>query len=66
MTCDLRSIPLADALDFVTRRECVITMSVGQWDGALAAAYETGWILLELDDNEVPVRAYQKAGGRTS
>jgi hypothetical protein len=61
MTRDLRPIPLADALSFVERRECVITMSVGQWDNTLSAAYQAGWILLELDDNEVPVRAYQKA-----
>ena len=39
---------------------CTITMSIGQWDGTLQAAYDVGFILLELDDNERPVRAYRK------
>ena len=37
-----------------------MTMSEGQWDGLLAAAYEHGWILLELDADERPMRAYRK------
>jgi hypothetical protein len=37
-----------------------ITMSQGQWDGLLAASYDIGAVLLELDDHEVPVRAYQR------
>ena len=36
----------------------VITMSIGQWDGFLEAAYDTGHTLLELDQNETPVAAY--------
>jgi hypothetical protein len=39
----------------------IITMGVGQWDVLLAASYEQGWILLELDANEYPVRAYRRA-----
>jgi hypothetical protein len=35
-------------------------MSRGQWDSLLSDAYERGWILLELDENEKPVRAYRK------
>lgn len=58
---NLTSYPLADALDFVRRRELVITMGVGQWDAMLAAAYEEGWILLEINDDEKPVRAYRKS-----
>jgi len=54
---DLKSIPLADAL---AARARFMTMAEGQWDALLAAAYERGWILLELDDNEVPVRAFCK------
>lgn len=38
----------------------VITMSEGQWDTLLAIAYDTGWILLELDANEQPLRSYRK------
>jgi len=40
-----------------------VTMSIGQWDGFLQAAYEAGHNLIELDDNEIPVRAYRKRSG---
>lgn len=42
--------------------QCLITMSVGQWDGYLQSAYDYGWVLIELDDNEEIVRAYKKKG----
>lgn len=35
-------------------------MSVGQWDQTLAAFYDLGAALIELDDDEVPIAAYQK------
>jgi hypothetical protein len=38
----------------------IMTMGVGQWDGFLSAAYAAGFILLELDENETPVRAYRR------
>ena len=37
-------------------------MSIGQWDDHLAAMYDEGAILLELDAHERPIRAYQRAG----
>jgi hypothetical protein len=37
-----------------------VTMSPGQWDKLLQAAYDAGHTLLELDDFENPVRAYRK------
>ena len=40
--------------------QATITMSIGQWDGLLESAYQKGFILLELDENEKPVRAYWK------
>lgn len=40
--------------------QATITMSVGQWDGLLESAYENGFVLLELDQNEKPVKAYLK------
>ena len=55
-TRDLKLFPLADAL----KASRVMTMAIGQWNALLSAAYEQGWILLEVDDNEVPVRAYRK------
>jgi hypothetical protein len=36
------------------------TMSAGQWDGLLAAIYDGGGVLLELDDDEHPVRAFRR------
>lgn len=57
----LRRIPLSDG--WLKAGEVTVTMSTGQWDALLANAYEAGFILLELDDDERPVAAYQKAGG---
>ena len=61
---DLRPFSLDDALKAIPggTRVPMMTMSVGQWDALLSAAYEQGWILLELDDDERPVRAYRKGG----
>lgn len=53
---DLRRVPLSEAWSGGR----VITMSVGQWDALLSAAYERGWTLLELDERERPVRAYRR------
>jgi hypothetical protein len=55
---DLHPMPLVDVT--FSSGQHVITMSTGQWDTLLAVAYEQGWILLELDDDERPIRAYQK------
>lgn len=57
---DLHPIPLDEVLPLSLKPERIITMSEGQWDGLLSAAYEQGWILLELDEREKPVRAYKK------
>jgi len=54
---DLQPFPLPDAL----KHARVMTMAQGQWNATLAAAYDLGWILVELDDDERPVRAYRKA-----
>src|SRR5262249_39520428 len=35
------------------------TMSMSQWDGILQAAYDAGFVLIELDDEERPVAAYR-------
>jgi hypothetical protein len=37
-----------------------VTMSVGQWDMLLKAAYDMGHTLLELDADEQPVAAYRR------
>jgi len=58
---DLRPFPLADVLPLGRPGQLVMTMAEGQWDGMLSAAYAAGFILLELDENEKPVRAYRKA-----
>jgi hypothetical protein len=60
---DLHPFPLADVLLLGSQpKQLVVTMAEGQWDGLLSAAYELGWILLELDEDETPLRAYKKAG----
>lgn len=56
----LREIPLSDAWPPLPG-VVTITMSVGQWDNLLAACYEAGDVLVELDDQEHPVRAYRRA-----
>ena len=35
-------------------------MSRGQWDTLLAAAYDAGAVLVEVDADDRPVRAYQQ------
>ena len=42
------------------RPNVIITMSRNQWDGLLQAAYDAGHILLEVDKNEQPVKAYRR------
>lgn len=53
----LREIPQP----WLVEGEVTVTMSIDQWDPLLAAAYDEGFILLELDDDENPVNGYQKA-----
>lgn len=60
MNRDLRSISLSEVLPLGSRPGVVMTMGVGQWDDLLAAAYANGWVLLELDRDEKPIRAYQR------
>ncbi len=60
---DLRPIPLVEAVAALTGgvpRARVMTMTVDQWDGLLSAAYTAGFILLELDATDRPVRAYRR------
>lgn len=54
----LHPIPLAEVT--FARGTLTFTMSVGQWDNLLAAAYNQGATLLELDANENPVAAYRR------
>jgi hypothetical protein len=59
----LQRYPLAEAMAAALGQRgatIVVTMSEGQWDALLAAAYEQDAILLEVDTNEMPVRAYRK------
>lgn len=58
----LLELPLADAMRVLNGGEAavIVTMSQGQWDVLLSAAYAQGFLLLELDDDETPVRAFQQ------
>ena len=62
----LRRVPLADVLPLGSRPVAVVTMSIGQWDALLQTSYDGGFLLLELDDRERPVAAYQKDGADAS
>jgi len=53
----LNEIPLSEVK---CQASIIITMSPGQWDGLLASSYEAGFVLLELDENERPIRAYRR------
>lgn len=55
----LRRIPLEFALPLQSGH-CYITLSPGQWDGLLRSAYEMGWTLLEIDESENVIAAYQR------
>ena len=57
---DLRPFPLTDVLPLGRPGQLVMTMHTSQWDAMLAAAYQAGFILLELDDDEKPIAAYRK------
>lgn len=37
----------------------IVTMSPGQWDKFLWSAYKGHALLLEMDENEMPVKAFQ-------
>jgi len=62
----LNEIDLDDAMNVLLgnsgkKGAAVMTMARGQWDALLNAAYQSGWTLLEVDDNERPVKAYRRA-----
>ena len=54
---ELNAVPLSSTMKPATIN---ITMSPGQWDGLLQAAYDRGAFLIEVDEKEVPVKAYRK------
>ena len=55
----LNPAPLADVLP-PRRGLAYVTISRSQWDALLQAAYDAGWVLLEMDDGERPVAAYRR------
>lgn len=54
----LNEVPLR--ADVLNKPGVSITMSAGQWDGLLQAAYDVGCTLIEIDQNGKPARAYRK------
>jgi hypothetical protein len=56
---DLRPFPL-ERVTF-TGPGVYVTMSEGRWDPLLAAAYQQGCVLLEMDAHERLLRAYRRA-----
>jgi hypothetical protein len=59
---ELNEIPLNQVLEALLdgKPSINVTMSEGQWDGFLQSAYETGHSLIEVNDSEIPVRAYRR------
>jgi hypothetical protein len=55
----LRRVPLSGMLP-PRSGFAYVTMSEGQWNTLLATAYRTGWVLLEVDEDENIVRAYRR------
>jgi len=58
----LNKVPLDDMMNGLIggKPSITVTMSPGQWDRLLQSAYDAGHNLIEVDDNEIPVRAYRK------
>jgi len=54
---ELNEIKLSSTFDWP---KIIITMSEGQWDCLLQSAYEQGYTLLELNEDEQPIRAYRR------
>lgn len=57
---DLTEIELSETILGGGKPALNITMSIGQWDELLQAAYDSGAILIELDRQERPIRAYRR------
>lgn len=57
---ELNEISLQDAISSMYQPGASITMGIDQWDNLLREAYEHGWTLLELDDDEILIKAYRK------
>lgn len=53
----LNETPISSAIN---KGSFNVTMSTGQWDRFLQTAYDNGATLLEVDENEKPVKAYRK------
>ncbi len=58
----LNKVSLDDVMNGLLggKPSAIVTMSQGQWDGFLQAAYDAGHNLIEMDENEIPVLAYRK------
>jgi hypothetical protein len=58
----LNEIPIKEAMAGILEGcgGLYVTMSPGQWDALLDTSYNSGATLLEIDQNEQPVKAYQR------
>lgn len=60
---DLHVVPLAEVLPIGALPGVLyVTLGIGQWDALLAVAYADGYVLLEMDEKDEPVRAYRREG----
>ena len=49
-----------DVIEIAFEPGVILTMRPNQWDHLLDAAYKNGSLLLEVDENEILLRAFQK------
>lgn len=60
-TPKLNEIDLNEAMTgFLEGGGLFATMSTGQWDALLDEVYQRGGTLIELNEHEMPVRAYRR------
>ncbi len=57
----LHEIPLTEWVERACESKVVVaTMALDQWDSFLSTVYDSGGILLEVNDDEQLIRAYQQ------
>jgi len=58
----LNEVSLSDTMDALVNGvpSVIFTMSQGQWDTLLQLAYDEGHTLIELNENEAPMKAYRR------
>ena len=62
MRPNLNEIPL-DSSWPLPSASMSMTIDMGAWDGIIEGAYNAGFVLIELDQHNRPIRAFQRTEG---